>query len=186
MKLDPAAIPPLAVVHQEGVIGLIAVLGLAFRKGGPLPALSSTAPLMPGLALGLAVGVALAGLLWVLRHLPALASLEGWQRELVGGWSRTEAVGVAVLSGVAEEALARALLQPLVGLWWAALVFAVLHLLPDRRLWLWPVMALALGVVFGVVFEHAGYPACALSHGTVNLIGLLRLQRAQERGGDSV
>ena len=186
MRLDPAPISPLTVVHQEGIVGLIAVLGLAFRKGGPLPALSASHPLLPGLGLGLASGVALAGLLWMLRRLPALRSLEQWQRELVGGWSRTEAVGVAVLSGVAEEALARALLQPVIGLWWAAAVFGLLHFLPDRRLWLWPVVAFALGVVFGLVFEHAGYPACVLSHGAVNLIGLVRLQQTQETGEDSV
>ena len=64
---------------------------------------------------------------------------------MVEGWSAGDALAVAVFSGLAEEALIRALLQPLIGLVPAAAVFAVLHLVPDRRLWMWPVMALLLG-----------------------------------------
>jgi len=183
MRLDPTPVLPLAVVHQEGLVGLVAVLGLAFRPGGPLPALSSTRPAVVWLGLGIGSGLALAGGLWLLRRLPALERLEQWQRELVGGWSGPEAMVVAVLSGLAEEALVRALLQPVAGLWLAAGVFALLHLVPDRRLWFWPVMAFALGLGLGLVFVHAGYPACALSHGTVNLVGLLRLRIAREGSG---
>ena len=87
---------------------------------------------------------------------------------------------MAFLSGLAEEALLRAVLQPVVGLWIAAGVFALLHVVPDRRLWFWPVMALAMGLVFGVLFERYGFPACAASHVAVNLVGLLRLRTAED------
>jgi membrane protease YdiL (CAAX protease family) len=97
---------------------------------------------------------------------------------MVRGWSVTDAAAVAVFSGLAEEALLRALLQPLIGLFPAALLFAVLHLVPDRRLWLWPVAAFVLGVALGKIFEFGGYPAAAAAHITINAFALFRLQRA--------
>jgi membrane protease YdiL (CAAX protease family) len=122
------------------------------------------------------VGLASAGGLWLLRRLESMAQLEQWQREMVGSWSAGEAVAVALLSGVAEEALIRAFLQPLIGLWLAAAVFAVLHLAPDRRLWMWPFVALTIGLVLGVLYELSGYPGCAAAHVTINLVALLRLR----------
>ena len=44
---------------------------------------------------------------------------------MVAGWSKGDALAVAVFSGLAEEAFIRALLQPLIGLVPAAAVFAV-------------------------------------------------------------
>jgi membrane protease YdiL (CAAX protease family) len=97
---------------------------------------------------------------------------------MVRGWSATDAVAVAVFSGLAEEALVRALLQPLIGLLPAALLFAALHFMPDRRLGLWPLLALTLGVMLGGLFEFGGYPAAAAAHITINAISLSRLRRA--------
>jgi membrane protease YdiL (CAAX protease family) len=87
-----------------------------------------------------------------------------------------DALSVALLSGLAEEALLRALLQPVIGLFPAAVLFAALHLVPDRRLWLWPVIALALGVMLGALFDYGGYPAAAAAHVTINCCALLRLR----------
>ncbi|MGD8441468.1 MAG: CPBP family glutamic-type intramembrane protease, partial [Holophagae bacterium] len=74
-----------------------------------------------------------------------------------------------------EEALIRALLQPILGLVPAAAVFAVLHVVPDRRLWFWPLFALAAGILLGVLFDAFGYPAAATAHVVINLTALLRL-----------
>jgi membrane protease YdiL (CAAX protease family) len=115
--------------------------------------------------------------LWPLRNVGPLARLERWQRTIVSDWSVTDAVVVALVSGLAEEALLRALLQPIIGLIPAAAIFAVLHLVPDRRLWIWPVFALVVGLLFGLVFNCWGYPAVAAAHVTVNLAALLRLRR---------
>jgi hypothetical protein len=169
---------PVLIAHQEGVVGVVALAGLALRPQGPVAALAPTGPLPVALGVGSAVGLGLAGLMWMARWLPALHELEAFQRELVGGWKVSEAIGVAVLSGAAEEALVRALLQPMVGLWLAALAFAVLHIVPDRRVWMWPLLAFALGLVFGLLYEGWGYPACAIGHVVVNAVGLLRLRLA--------
>ena len=128
------------------------------------------------IAAGLAAGAMIVGALWLARTLPPLSRLERWQRAVVADWTATDAVMVAGLSGLAEEALLRALLQPIIGLLPAAALFAVLHLVPDRRLWIWPVFALACGVVLGGVFDRFGYPAAAAAHVAINLVALLRLR----------
>jgi membrane protease YdiL (CAAX protease family) len=173
---DPPAVPAVTLLHQEGVLALIAIVGLALREGGPLGGLAPTIPLAGSLAFGIAIGLGGSLLLWLLRGLPPLRALQDFQQQLVRDWTTVDALSVALLSGIAEEALLRALLQPVIGLIPAALLFALLHLVPARRLWLWPIIALVLGVLLGALYEFAGYPAAAAAHVTINGCALLRLR----------
>lgn len=166
-------------------MAIVAIFGLGLRDGNPLIGLDPRGGLWTSIGVGSAVGVATALALWLLHRLPPLRRLETWQRNLVAGWSKGDAVAIAVLSGVAEEALARALLQPLIGLVPAAVVFALLHIAPDRRLWLWPLLAFVLGLVLGGVFVYGGYPAAASAHLAINAFGLLRLRGPGEKSGGS-
>ncbi len=175
--LDPRTVGATAVAHQEGVIGLLALLGLSLTEGGAAAALHPSGSWVAAIGIGLVCGLPLAGVMWLLRVIPALAELEAWQRRMVASWRVADALAVALLSGLAEEALMRALLQPIVGLVAAAALFAVLHIVPDRRLWPWPVMAFGMGLVFGLLFDRWGYPAAAAAHAAVNAVGLIRLQR---------
>jgi len=170
---------PVLLLHQEGVIGLVAVIGLGLKDGDPLGGLAPQGPLGWSIVVGALVGIASSGALWLTRRAPPLAELQRFQERLVRGWTAVDAAAVALLSGIAEEALLRALLQPAIGLVPAALLFAVLHLVPDRRLWLWPVIALGLGLVLGVVFSRYGYPAAAAAHCAINLFALMRLRRGE-------
>jgi membrane protease YdiL (CAAX protease family) len=173
---DPPVVRPVLLLHQEGILGLLAIVGLAIGEKGPLAPLAPVGDLGTSLLAGIGVGLGGSLLLWLLRDLPALEFLQRFQRQLVRDWTPADALAVAVLSGLAEEALLRALLQPVVGLLPAAILFAALHLVPDRRLWLWPVIALGLGIVFGVLFESFGYPAAAAAHIVLNALALLRLR----------
>jgi membrane protease YdiL (CAAX protease family) len=175
--LDPRTVRATAVAHQEGVIGLLSLIGLSLTEGGAVAGLQPAGSWMVAVGVGIVVGVPLAGVMWLLRSVPALAELEAWQRRMVAGWKVTDALAVALLSGLAEEALMRALLQPIVGLAGAAALFALLHVVPDKRLWPWPVMAFGMGLVFGLLFNRWGYPAAAAAHAAVNAVGLVRLQR---------
>lgn len=171
------SIPPTVLVHQEGVIAAIALIGLAIKGEIPAGLVVEGAPLTAA-SLGIAAGVGGFALMWALRLFRPMKELERWQRGMVAGWSATDAVVIALFSGLAEEALIRALLQPIIGLVPAALVFAALHIVPDRRVWLWPVLALVLGLGLGWVFEYGGYPAAAAAHIVINLLSLLRLRIA--------
>jgi membrane protease YdiL (CAAX protease family) len=176
---EPAAraIPAVVLINQEGVIGVIALIGLSLRDSGVWGGLAPRGSLASGVIAGMVVGGICAAGLWMLRRLPALADLEAWQQQMVRDWSIADAIVVALFSGLAEEALIRALLQPIIGLLPAALLFAALHIVPDRRLWLWPILACALGAVLGMIFEFGGYPAAAAAHIAINAFALLRLQR---------
>jgi membrane protease YdiL (CAAX protease family) len=177
LKVPSRQIPAVALIHQEGVIGVIAVVGLSFREPGLLRAITPPIGLGASLFYGAVVGAVCFGAMWLARNLEPLRELEAWQQKMVSGWTVTDALAVALLSGLAEEALIRALLQPIIGLVPAALLFAVLHVIPERRLWLWPVIALALGVVLGLLFERAGYPAAVIAHVLINAFSLMRLRR---------
>ncbi len=172
--MEARPIPPTALVHQEGVVAALALLGLLLRDGS-LAGLRPVEAWPVAVAAGAALGVGLAAVGWALRRLPAVAAVERWQGRLVGRWSRTDAAAVAIFSGAAEEALARALLVPLVGVWAAAAVFAVLHVVPDRRLWAWPLLAFGAGLALGWAFTRWGYPAAAAAHAAANAVALLRL-----------
>ena len=177
---DPPAVSPVQLLHQEGILGLVAIIGLAWRDGQPLAGLAAQGPLLLSVAAGVVVALVTSLALWLLRNVPSLDRLQRFQGRLVRGWSTSDAVAVAVLSGLAEEALLRALLQPILGLFPAALLFSMLHLVPDRKLWMWPVIAFVLGVVLGGLFERFGYPAAAAAHILINALALLRLRNAGE------
>lgn len=169
-------IPAAALIHQEGVVAVIALIGLSFGGTGLGPALSPRGPFVGALFFGAAAGLGCFFVMWLIRAVGPLKELEAWQQRMVAGWTVGDAMVVAVFSGLAEEALIRALLQPVVGLVPAAAIFAVLHVVPDRRLWMWPLLALVLGVVLGLVFERWGYPAAAAAHIVINGLSLARFR----------
>lgn len=157
---------------------MLALVGLWLRDGGVALGLAPRGPVVWSLAGGAALGGACFAGLWLVRDLAPLEALERWQRKMVRGWTATDVAAVAVFSGLAEEALVRALLQPLLGLLPAAVIFAVLHVVPDRRLWFWPLLALALGLLLGWAFGRGGYPAAAAAHTAINGLSLWRLRAA--------
>lgn len=175
MTVEPLTVRPRLVAHQEGILAVVALLGLGLRDGSPLAGLRPVGPPAAGLAVGAGAGLGVALVLWFLRSLGPIARLEMWQKRLVSSWSRTDAAAIAVASGLAEEALVRALLQPVVGLIPAAAVFAVLHIVPDRGAWAWPVVAFMIGVGLGILFQLYGYPCAAVAHMVLNGAGLYRL-----------
>jgi hypothetical protein len=179
VRIDAQPVAARALLHQEGVIAAIAVIGLVVRDGSVLDGLAPHHGWAGAVAAGTAVGGILAGVLWLARRAAAVRELERWQQRLVEGWDSIDAAAVALLSGVAEEALMRALLQPLIGLVPAAVLFAVLHVVPDRRLWLWPVLAFGMGLAFGLLQLEFGFPAAAAAHVVLNGISLTRLRRRQ-------
>lgn len=180
----PTEISPRAVVHQEGVVGLLAVVGLGLLPSGPLAALAPTRGWLLALGVGLAAGGVLSLLLWLLRNITAVGELENRLRQWIGGWGVADGMAVALISGITEEALFRCVIQDLFGLIPAALLFALLHAFPDRRLWFWPLMALAAGLLFGLLQQHFGYPAAAAAHVALNAVSLTRLCQASPQESD--
>ena len=74
MTVEPRAVRPVLLVHQEGVIALVAVVGLGIRDGSPLAGLAAPGPRW-SVAIGALVGLGGSGALWLIRRLPPLAEL---------------------------------------------------------------------------------------------------------------
>ena len=98
--------------------------------------------------------------------------------ELLGGMSANQALILALTSAVGEEIFFRGFLQSWLGLVTASILFGLLHIAPDRRLWLWPILAIGMGFAFGWLFEYTGdVLAPILAHFTINYFSLMALSR---------
>jgi membrane protease YdiL (CAAX protease family) len=144
----------LAVPFYSALLVIAALVGLV---AGRNPFVLGNSPVV-SLLLGAATAGGTVVLSLVAYHLlPTLRSLAGeLGPRLVGGASRGELVGLAVLSGVGEEALFRGALQPLVGLIPASLLFGLLHVGPDRRYLAWTLSAVVAGFLFGLLYRTTG------------------------------
>ena len=90
---------------------------------------------------------------------------------------------VGLGAGVGEELLFRAALQPLVGLWIGAAIFAAAHARTARlgsasiakQLAYLLNVALA-GVALGLIFQHVGLAAAILIHAAIDVVSLMALR----------
>lgn len=95
--------------------------------------------------------------------------------------SATDIVLLSLAAGIGEELFFRGLLQSFVGVWGAAIIFGLLHALTPAYF----VMATAIGVWFGLLYEYSGNLLVPiLSHATYDIFALylLRLQFSQQNG----
>ncbi len=92
---------------------------------------------------------------------------------LLGRLTLAECALLAAVSGVAEEAFFRGVLQPRIGLLAAALIFGLAHFVPRRELAPWALFALAAGLLLGILFESTGnLVAPAVAHASINAVNL--------------
>jgi membrane protease YdiL (CAAX protease family) len=128
-----------------------------------------------GVALGLAV-VALSRL--AVRRLEWARSLHTNFRDLLGPLSGREILVLALASSVGEELFFRGALQPMLGIWVQALIFAGLHFGPGLRFLPWTFSALVLGVVFGAIHQLTGdIGAPIVAHFVINYLNLCYISR---------
>ncbi len=167
-----------------GLYGGLALLGLLLSAGrgdadvytaGDRAAWWHLASPVLGLVLGLLV---------VLASRVAVARL-GWARglhrdfrALLGDVSSREIVVLAIASAIGEEVLFRGALQPWIGLWPQAALFALLHVGPGRRFLPWTLWALVMGLVFGALVQLTGDLGGAIvAHFTINFLNLHYIAR---------
>ena len=102
--------------------------------------------------------------------------------ELLGPLSVRDCWVLALVSGVAEEALFRGALQPLVGYAFASLLFGLAHFVPRRELLPWVAFTFAAGFGLGWLYDATGnLVAPVVAHAGVNAINLRRLTRGVAR-----
>ncbi len=97
---------------------------------------------------------------------------------LLGPLRIRDCLVLALLSGVAEEALFRGALQPRVGLVWASSIFALAHLVPRREMLPWCAFSLAAGFLLGGLYAATGnLVAPVVAHVAINAVNLRKLSR---------
>ncbi|MBI4564345.1 MAG: CPBP family intramembrane metalloprotease [Planctomycetes bacterium] len=137
----------------------------------------------PQWARDIAVGVGGAALLCVATPLlvavsPAARELErefGW---ILGQQRAWEVAYLAVLSGAAEEFLFRGAMYEAMGPVASTAIFAAIHWPVNRSFRLWPVIALAAGIVLAAERAWTGnLVAPAVTHALVNAVNLWRITR---------
>jgi hypothetical protein len=128
--------------------------------------------------LGVGVGLLIAGAsTLIVKWLSPARILEqefGW---LLGNQNVWEIGLLAILSGVAEEIVFRGALRAALGPIVALVVFAAAHPPFNSRLTLWPLFALAVGILLELEFVWTGECLVApiITHVVVNFINLLRI-----------
>ena len=161
-------------------LALAGVGWIGLRKGEiPSSLFVDTATWWRDLGAGLLVGGALLGC-WsaARRGLPAARRLETRVAELLGPVERSEALGLAFLSGTAEEIFFRGAVQDAWGWLVAAALFAVLHTGPGAAFRLWTLFAAVAGLALGGVTLWTGtLLAPIVAHILVNAVGLSRIGR---------
>lgn len=140
----------------------------------------------------LLLGVGAAALLlgvWTVaeRALPQARDLEHQIAALLGPMTRSEAVGLAVLSGFAEEVFFRGAVQgtlPGVTGWLVASVaFGLVHTGPGRVFRLWTLFALSAGFLLGgLMLWRGNLLGPVVAHFAVNAVNLSRLAALGDSG----
>ncbi len=157
----------------------------------PLTALGDGGLSLPWkVGLGAGLGLLVYGLDNLLeRVLPFFQRMAQAFGDLLGGLGPGQVLAMAVLSSVGEEIFFRGFVQvgaehylgsylPGAGLIVSSIFFGLLHIAPDRRLWAWPLLAIAMGFAFGWLFDYTGdVLAPILAHFTINFFSLMALSR---------
>lgn len=136
------------------------------------------------LGLGLGAGLLLLAAWWVAeRVFPLARELEARLASVLGPITVSEAIGLALLSGFAEELFFRGAVQGTLGWAGATILFGLLHSGPGRAFRLWTAFALLAGLVLGGLMAWRGnLLGPAVGHFLVNAVNLRRLA---VRAGDS-
>ncbi|MEE2778530.1 MAG: CPBP family intramembrane glutamic endopeptidase [Acidobacteriota bacterium] len=160
-------------------LGLAAILWIGLRDGTIPLSLFFRHEWWLDLLAGLGAGSALLLLWWgVARVVPLAKELEEHMSELLGSIDVSQAIGLAVMSGFAEELFFRGAVQASWGYLPATLVFAILHSGRERSFRLWTAFALASGLVLGGLVLWCGTLLAAIvAHMLVNGVNLSRIAK---------
>ena len=131
-------------------------------------------------AVGALFGLGVVILSHLLMRFDFARELAATFRDVLGELSWTEALLLALFSGVAEELLFRGAIQPSLGLGLTSLLFAFVHWPMNARLIPWTISAGLMGLAFGWAFERSGHVAGpVVAHFVINLINLRGLTRPE-------
>ncbi len=173
------------VMLLYGGLAVLAVVIAAIRGDYNIYVYEGVATSPPRLAASLVLGLAV-GLAFVFLSRLAVHRFE-WARQLhrdfrgiLGDLSHREILIIAVASAIGEELLFRGALQPWIGLWPQAVIFALLHVGPGFRFLPWTISSFAIGALFGYLFIWTGdLGAPIAAHFIINYLNLRYIARVE-------
>lgn len=117
---------------------------------------------------------------------PSYRRLKMTFAQIFKGLNFGQVVLLALLSSVGEELLFRGAIQPFLGVWFTAAIFAIMHVDPEGRSAIWTCWALIGGIVMGLAVKVTGslWPAIFIHFG-VNLISIRRVSRLADKAAAS-
>ena len=126
--------------------------------------------------IGLAVGLATVFLSRVIVRFDWARRMDATFRRMLASVRPADALGLALMSAIAEELLFRGFLQPRLGLAVTALIFGLVHVPQVRSQIPWTLMAIGMGFVLGALADSRGsLLAPIIAHFTVNYFNLHHL-----------
>lgn len=136
------------------------------------------------LVLGIIVGVITAKAAWQIVELPLLFKTKKFFADLIQPLklNTAEIIFISICAGIGEELFFRGAIQPMLGVWFTAILFVLLHgyLNPfNMSLTLYGIyMVLVIGVL-GLLTERFGILTAIIAHTLIDVILLRALSEAQ-------
>lgn len=120
-------------------------------------------------------------LVWASRGLekmiPSVETLTQGFGQMLGQFTPRHACLAAMASSLGEEIFFRGFLQSSWGLLFSSVVFALLHIGPDKRFISWPFLAFGASLLLGSLMVYTGTIwASVIAHGLVNFVNLNHIQ----------
>jgi len=135
-----------------------------------------------GIAFGLAISIAS---LVIVLFFPPLSSLRRQVLELLSRLDlrALNPLWFGLAAGIGEELLFRGALQPIVGVWWASLIFMLAHFRTGQfhsinwQKLLYAIFVFIVGLFLGYVFSEIGLIAAIVTHATADVVWFFSAQR---------
>lgn len=173
----PFGIVPMAALFYGG---LLALTGLWSGLAGDSLLYATPEAARDGVIWGRDVGSGLAAAGLTIALSKWLTARTRWgdrlartQAALIGPLTGSQCLLLAGMSGLAEEALFRGMLQPRIGLVAASLLFGLAHFVPRREILPWTLLSIGAGFLLGGLFAATGnLVAPVVAHMTINAVNL--------------
>lgn len=160
---------------------LLAIAILYIAHDDPMRILAGPMPFSRQLLIGQGLALLAAGVAYVQYRLMAGSEVVA---RTARSYARLDLRGLnplwmSIAAAVGEEALFRAALQPLLGVWLTSLVFLVTHTpayrfrRPDRATFVQAAGVFGASVALGFVFQYVGLLAAIMVHAWIDIVGLL-------------
>jgi len=167
-------------------IALAALINAAFGAKALLMVALDGQPIAAQIGWGITFGLAISVTSSVIvLFFPPFSSLRRQMLELL---SRLDLSGlnplwIGLAAGIGEELLFRGALQPIVGVWWASLIFTLAHFRTGQfhsmnwQKLIYATSVFIAGLFLGYVFSEIGLIAAIVTHATVDVVWFFSVRR---------